>query len=404
MRILVVDDDLAFLKLTSVYINKYGHQATLVDNAIEALDILLKEEIDLVITDWHMPGMSGLDLCRHLRKGSFPRYIYCILLTGRQDKDSLVQGMDAGADDFIVKPFHGQELRVRINAGKRIIDLKQQISIHNQQLLDSNSRLTEINDKLSQAYETIRTDLESAAKLQKSLLPYPAQFDDITINWLFLPSRYLAGDMLGYFNIDQDHVGFYQLDVAGHGTASALQSFRINTLLGMQQQESSTSVNGQIKPPEQVIYQINQHLTVSDNHDLYFTIVYGYINLKTKVVTCTQAGHPAPIWQQTKKRRINNIGEGGFPVGMLKDVQYDSFKINLNPGDRLFVYSDGIIECKNQQGEFFSNTRLLSLLNNNATQSLQNIIQNLDCSLKDWKGDDNFEDDISFLAIEWEDS
>lgn len=400
MQILVVDDDRAYLKLIDIFLNKYGHNALLVDNAQDAVDMLLEQDIDLVITDWHMPGTNGLELCKYLRAETFPRYIYCILLTGRQDKDSLVQGMDAGADDFIVKPFHAQELRVRINAGKRIIDLKRQISKHNQQLQNANLQLTKTNIKLSKAYQTIRTDLQAAAKLQKSMLPYPTRFDALIIDWLFLPSLYLAGDMLGYFPIDQNHIGFYQLDVAGHGTASALQSFRVCTLIAMLQ-DLSDKANSTINPPDQVVYEINQRLAASDNLDLYVTMVYGVINLDTKLVTVTQAGHPAPVWQQTEKMEIINIGEGGYPIGIFENLEYDSFQIQLSPGDRLFIYSDGIIECKNQRGDFYTNDRLISLLDKNAKQPVQNVIQILKESLREWKGDDKFEDDISLLAIEW---
>ena len=406
MRILVVDDDPVALKLTAHYLKTFGHQAVMAMDGLNALEILLNDEIDLIITDWRMPKLNGLELCRRLRAENFPRYIYCILLTANQDKNSLVEGMDAGADDFIVKPFNIQELRVRVNAGKRIIELKEQIGLRNKSLQESNLKLTDANEKLFKAYDTMRTELETAALIQKSLLPEPARFGKLHLEWLFLPSHYLAGDMLGYFPLNQNHIAFYHLDVAGHGTASALQSLRVTTLLGVLRQEmagfSDTAFsNNQIKPPNQVVYELNQRLCVDDNPDLYLTLLYGYVDLSTGLVSCTQAGHPPPVWLQKSRQRIATVGAGGFPVGMLDDVEYDVLTLQLEEGDRLFIYSDGVTECRNQDKEFFSGQRLSEFLQENAEQSLQTTISGLGDRLKTWKGDKEFEDDITVLSLEW---
>jgi len=124
MKILAVDDDdLALLLLESTLADA-GHEIVRAASGREALEMLHREPIRLVITDWVMPGMDGLELCRQIRRGAFPGYIYTILLTSRDRTQDIVEGLSAGADDFISKPFAPAELLVRLRAGERVLALE----------------------------------------------------------------------------------------------------------------------------------------------------------------------------------------------------------------------------------------------------------------------------------------
>jgi putative two-component system response regulator len=124
MNILVVDDDDLALEMLRHTLVRAGYQVETASNGREALAILRQGRTRLVISDWEMPEMSGLDLCRTIREGSFDGYIYVILLTSHSQPDEIVAGMSAGADDFIAKPFHAAELLVRIRAGARVLALE----------------------------------------------------------------------------------------------------------------------------------------------------------------------------------------------------------------------------------------------------------------------------------------
>ncbi len=399
MRILVVDDDTSVLRIIAAMLRHWDYEVTLAHDGLEAWEILQQQEknIRLVISDWMMPELSGPELCRRIREAGFPGYTYLILLTGREDKLSLVEGMDAGADDFMVKPIYREELRVRVRAGERILRLEAELG-------ERNDCLKEINHTLSEAYATIRHDLESAATMQQALLPPPLRLPEVTVEWLFQPSSFVAGDIFDYFMIDERRLSFYQLDVAGHGVPAALLSFTLHQVLaqGAEEKRLRGPVGGpgaDVTPPR-VVSELNQRFQSGIDPLLYFTLIYGSLDLLTGRVTLTQAGHPSPIWLRDAERRTERVGNGGFAVGMLPEVEYEAMTIDLAPGDRLFLYSDGVTECVNPAGELFSEARLRRLLEETALLPAALVIIHIDQALREWKGDDNHEDDVTLLILE----
>ena len=399
MRILVVDDDPSVLRIIAAILGRWNYDVILAGDGLEAWDILQRQDVRFVISDWMMPGLTGPELCRRVRAAEFAKYVYLILLTGRDDKLSLIEGMDAGADDFLVKPVHRQELRVRIRAGERILRLEWQLE-------ERNRHLSEINRTLSDAYATIRHDLESAAAMQKALLPSPLRLPGLSVNWLFQPSSFVAGDMFDYFVMDAPWLSFYQLDVAGHGVPAALLSFTLQRVLAqgaveqrLRQQDSSLDVAA---IPPRVVAELNQRFQSGIDPLLYFTLIYGHLDWRSGRVILTQAGHPRPIWLHCADRRAELVGGSGFAVGMLPDLEYDAITFDLAPGDRLFLYSDGVTECANPHGELFAEARLTQLLEATADLPVAVVTERVGQALRGWKGDDNHQDDITLLILERE--
>ena len=374
-------------------LESWGYEAITCNDGREAWDLIQHEEISFIISDWMMPDLNGIELCRRIRATDFGRYIYFILLTGREGKSSLIEGMNAGADEFLVKPFDKDELRVRLRAGERVLQLERQLEERNRTLAD--------------AYATIRKDLEAAAEVQTGWLPKPVTLQGVHFDWLFRPSSFVAGDTFDFFALDHHHLGFYQLDVAGHGVPSALMSFTLNRVLsqGMEGRGFLKRAQGllpayDINPPEQVMAELNRRFEAAEDSMLYFTMVYGVIDTQTRILTFTQAGHPPPIWVRKAHREVITVGHGGFPVGILPDLDYESITLELQEGDRLFLYSDGITECANLKDEQFSEQRLLRILAQHRDQSLDRVTGLLGDALRDWRGSEQYEDDISLLALE----
>ncbi|MBI5638939.1 MAG: response regulator [Nitrospirae bacterium] len=123
MKILIAEDDYISQQLLQRTLDKWGHEIIPARNGQEAWDILRKENIKLVIADWMMPVMDGLELCRKIRSMKEAGYVYVIFLTGKDRTEDAINGLDAGADDYITKPFEWDELRARIRSGERIINL-----------------------------------------------------------------------------------------------------------------------------------------------------------------------------------------------------------------------------------------------------------------------------------------
>jgi diguanylate cyclase (GGDEF)-like protein len=127
MRVLIADDDRLSALMLEANLKASGYEVTVVPDGGQAWQILKTDDRpQIAILDWMMPVMDGLEVCRKVRRGSGP-YVYILLLTGNTDPDSVVTGMDAGADDYIRKPFHPAELKARLRSGKRIVDLEEKL-------------------------------------------------------------------------------------------------------------------------------------------------------------------------------------------------------------------------------------------------------------------------------------
>jgi two-component system chemotaxis response regulator CheY len=130
MKILIVEDDPVSRRLLEAFLLKWGYEVTVKDDGEKALDVLGGTEApNLVISDWMMPGMDGLELCRRIRGMDRSGYVYFIILTAKGGKSDVVKGLEAGADDYLIKPFDQAELECRVRIGQRILDLESRILV-----------------------------------------------------------------------------------------------------------------------------------------------------------------------------------------------------------------------------------------------------------------------------------
>jgi sigma-B regulation protein RsbU (phosphoserine phosphatase) len=402
MRVLLIDDDPTSLMFLSAVLRRQGHEVLTATNASEGYQIILQRQASLVISDWNMPEMSGPELCRKIRSAGLLHYVYFILLSVRSDKDSLLEGLEAGADDFLVKPVDPAELRARIRGGERVLGLEQALD-------ERNEALDKVNSELSAAYETMRKDIATAAAIQKSLLPGPLVYSDAKLDWLFIPSSLLAGDMLGYFPLDAHHLAFFQIDVSGHGVSSALISFSTSKRLtpeegqaGLSAQRFGPDREGRANPPPHwVIGELNRRFSKEPESDSYFlTMVYGVLDVRSGRVSLSSAGHPPPLLWQRAKHAFVQTEVRGLPVGVLENSQYESEDLIMQSGDRLYIYTDGIVECPNPEGEMFGLERFQELLADATDFSLEEVKASVSETLRLWRGCDLFPDDISLLIVE----
>jgi sigma-B regulation protein RsbU (phosphoserine phosphatase) len=249
----------------------------------------------------------------------------------------------------------------------------------------------------------LRSDLDAAAELQLSLLPHPALLDQVQFDWVFRPTNEVAGDIFNVFPLDPQHIGFYQLDVSGHGVPAAMLSFYLSKILQGAPVRDSFLKRAlreepfyKIVPPNEVVSELNRKF--QNDGDMFFTMIYGILNTKSGKLQFTQAGHPNPILSRADGSTVL-IGGTGFPVGALPNVEFDLVEEQLNPGDRLIIYSDGITECRNERKEQFGSERMRECVENTANQQLEEFVRAFVGKLVDWRGRDEFDDDISLLAM-----
>src|SRR5690606_29839692 len=161
--VLIVDDSRAQRRTLAVQMTRAGYQVAEAANSREAMRLCLERRPDIVISDWMMPGQSGLEFCRRFREMQSDRYGYFILLTSRNDKKDIAEGLRAGADEFLTKPVSGAELLARLSASERILGMEESLRSANAQLSATLARLRETQAALDR-------DLREAQRLQQSLV------------------------------------------------------------------------------------------------------------------------------------------------------------------------------------------------------------------------------------------
>jgi sigma-B regulation protein RsbU (phosphoserine phosphatase) len=398
-RVLVVDDSRVQRKILSSLLGRWGYAVAEAPSAEVALDRCRADLPDLILSDWMMPGMSGLDLCGAVRALAGDRYPYIILLTSRAEKADIAQGLGRGADDFLTKPVDAGELRARMIAGERILAMHGVVTERNRTLHAALSQLEAIQRALDR-------DLEEARRLQQSLVP--RRFHDhgtTTVSLLLEPSGHIGGDLVGVFPAGPDRIGFYGIDVAGHGIASALMTARLAGHFAGDTPDRNlaltTASDGAIvmRPPDEVCAILNRMAVAGFETGQYFTLLVGAHDLRSGHVRFAQAGHPPPLLQRADGG-IDFLGDGGLPVGLVADASYTTLDLTLRPGDRLLVHSDGITECPGRDGAALDDQGLAAIAARNRTLRGPAFLDAVVRDLSGHAGGPDFADDVSAVLIE----
>ncbi len=375
-RVLLVDDNDTERLIISSYLKNQGYSVVQSQNGKEALEILSSDPIQLVISDWSMPELDGLDFCRAVRRNQRLNGTYFIILTGMTQRGDLIKAFEAGADDYIAKPVHKDVLRVRLGAGERICKLR---------------------DELAQQLASIQEDLKLASELQLQILPKNNQtFDGISVSSQCRQAIDLGGDMLNCFQIADDYLAFYILDVCGHGTAAAMMSFAVadnlNQLLKDLTKENFTL-------PHSLIGQLNERFLDRNNTGRYFTMVLGTIRLSTGEVYISHGGHPPSIVLRSTAT-CEEITNGGLPVGVFGEAQFETEYLKLSQGDSLILYSDGITEAENHDHIEYGIQRLKETATQKHDGTAAQILSSLEESCYGWSNADSLSDDLSIMVIQ----
>jgi sigma-B regulation protein RsbU (phosphoserine phosphatase) len=255
----------------------------------------------------------------------------------------------------------------------------------------------------------LQRDLLELARVQKRVLPSrETVVPGIRYDWLFLPAGLGGGDALGCFRLDDGHVGFYALDVIGQGILSALFSVLLHTFLsphadrgGMLVEKICEEPRRRILSPAEAVRELNRRFFLRDEGNPYFTIAYGVLEPSTGTMRISRAGHPYPLLQKANGE-VHWVKPEGYAVGLFPTAEVASEELSLKQGDRLFLYSDGLVDCTNADGVRFSSTRLAELVTAGSGLPLADVIATLRDAVTAWRGSESFADDVSLIVLEKE--
>ncbi|MCZ8334279.1 MAG: SpoIIE family protein phosphatase [Rhodobacteraceae bacterium] len=387
-QVLVVDDSAAQRQMLTRQLTRWGYLVTQAASGSEALAIARCTDFDIVLSDWVMPGMSGPDFCRAFRALPRAGYGYFVLLSAKSAKDDIAIGLDSGADDFLTKPVDATELLSRLHAGERILSMQ--------------AELRRRNADLERIHAALHRDLAEARRLQLSLAPEPeVALGPADLVFLLRPSGLLGGDLVGWFPIAPGRILLYALDVSGHGVASALMIARLSALLATRSRDQNIAFqNGRPLPVETMVARLNRILLSDQTGDLYLTLLCAELDLATGQIRLVQAGHPHPLLLR-RDGTVLPLGAGGLPVGLVPDPGHSAITLRLCPGDRLFIGSDGLIECPSAAQADLGDDGLIRLLQGQGQRRGKALADGVIDALTAHAGTADFPDDVSAIVIDW---
>jgi sigma-B regulation protein RsbU (phosphoserine phosphatase) len=399
VRVLVVDDSRAQRRILALQLERWGYLVTEAESGEMALEICRQMRFDIVLSDWVMTGMTGLEFCQAFRALPREGYGYFILLTSKSEKAEVADGLENGADDFLTKPVNSDELRARLRAGLRILSMQDE-------LIEKNNLVSTTLDQIQKLYDSLDRDLIEARKLQQSLIRDRMQDYGLGRAWLMLkPSGHVGGDLVGSFVVDERRVALFSFDVSGHGVASAMMTARLAGLLssGSPDQNialTTTNEGGRDAfPPDEVAARLNRMMLEDVQVEQYFTMVYAELDLVSGQLCLVQAGHPHPIVLR-RSGTIEPLGQGGLPIGLIPGATYQSVSTVLLPGDRLVLVSDGVTECPGPSGDL-GEEGLAALLRKSAPLQGNALLESLIWDLSVHADGGDFPDDVSCLLFDY---
>lgn len=266
--------------------------------------------------------------------------------------------------------------------------------------------LEKTNVQLTRVNRRMKRNLQTAAKVQYALLPeHLPKVKGVNFAWKFRPCDELAGDILNIFRINRQSVGLYLLDVSGHGTAAALMAVSVSRMLSpkalsssLVREEDESSSDYLVVSPARVAEELNIHFPWDAETGQFFTLIYGVLDTVTLEFRYVSAGHPGPAHFAKGKEPVITRSPG-MPIGLALEP-YIEQRIQLAPGDRLHLYSDGVTEAMDERRELFGVSRLLESLHCGGDCPLADCQDKLMQALETFRGGTRFDDDISLVSLE----
>ncbi|TFH41163.1 MAG: response regulator, partial [Chrysiogenales bacterium] len=373
-RIMVVDDEPVNLQVIINHLTLEGYEVMTADSGDGLFAALEKGEMpDLVLLDVMLPRMSGYDVCKKVRERHPPHELPIIMITARSNRGDIVSGISAGANDYITKPVNIDEMMARVEG---LILMKESAAVKSKYLVMEN-------------------ELEIARDIQKALIPrVPPGAKNILFAVRCETSTHVGGDYYDFHVIRDTKIGVLVADVAGHGVPAAM--------VAAMMQVAYTFYKTEFDDQSMLFEKIN---TIMEQypHGLFLTACTVYIDTESKKLYHSNAGHrPIMIWRGSEGRLIwDKVYDR--PIGLFPDSRYSINEIDIEFGDRIVMYTDGIIEARNRERELFGEERL---------GELARVFRDVDCeafasrvveTVRKWAGvreGETMADDITLLVMD----
>ncbi|MCE2503326.1 MAG: SpoIIE family protein phosphatase [Chlorobi bacterium] len=381
IKILSVDDeeDLKLLmnqKFRSK-IRKGIYEFHFAHDGLQALAQLEKHsDIDIALCDINMPVMDGLTFLTKINELQNP-FLKTIMVSAYGDMDNIRAAMNGGAFDFATKPIDFTDLEQTIE--KAIEQIK------------FIRKAQETHDQLM----AIQSDLDTARKIQQSILS--TDFDLISEGSCFEiyatmnAAKMVGGDFFDFFVVDDNHLGFLVADVSDKGIPAAIYMAVSHTII------RATALRG--LSPAACMNETNNLLGKGNVESMFVTVFYGILDLYSGNVTYSNAGHDPPYIIDGAGKVVMTEPTKDMVVGAIEGISYHENEVQLSKGARLFLFTDGVTEALNPQGELYMASRLEEILSRSQNLSARDLVDKVSANLRQFTSGTGQSDDITMMVV-----
>ena len=367
-RIVVIDDNANDLKVSTRFFDRRGYDAVPALSGEEGLRLARQNLPDAIVVDYRMPGMDGFEVTRRIKADPELHTIPVLMLTGSDSAEHVVQGLGAGADDFVTK---GADVEIVVARLAALLRMK----AYQDQLRRMNSQMTR--------------DLQIARRVQEALVPQGVYATTtVEIRSAYIPSEVLSGDFYDYFTQD-DSMYLFVADVSGHGLPAAIL---VSLLKSYIHTEAATE-----RSLAEFMSRLNDFLFSVSLPTQFATASLFRIEAGRDLVYAN-AAHPPFLLHSRASGKVVMHEQPSNLLGAMPRMLFEEHSISVSAGDTLFVYTDGLTDRVNSNGDFYSIDRVAAVLEESRDADLATVYDSIRTDISAFSATEEFRDDIAFVV------
>jgi serine phosphatase RsbU (regulator of sigma subunit) len=367
-RIVLIDDNANDLQVTKRLLERHGYNAVPALSGEEGLRLAHQIIPDAFVVDFRMPVMDGFELTRLIKADPELQTIPVLMLTGSDSPQHVVEGLGAGADDFVTK---GSDIEIVVARLRALL------------------RMKAYQDQLRRMNQQMTRDLQIARRVQEALVPDRAfKSARLEIRSAYIPSEVLSGDFYDYFAQD-DSMYLFVADVSGHGLPAAILVSLLKSYI-----HTEADNDGSLS---ELMTRLNNFLFSVSLPTQFATAALFRVNAGRELVY-SNAAHPPFLLYQKARRKTILMEQPSNLLGAMPNMPFEEHSVTIAPGDTLFVYTDGLTDRVNGGGDFYSIDRVAALLESSPDSDLGTLYDSIFSDVSGFSATEEFKDDIAFVV------
>ena len=371
--ILIVDDVPANLRLLAKMLSDRGYRVRPVTDGQLALAAVATQPPDLILLDIRMPGMDGYEFCQRLKTDPATRDIPVIFLSAMDAVNDKIRAFSVGGVDYVAKPFQIEEVLARVQTHLTISDLREQLQV--------------ANLKMSQ-------ELKLAGEVQRSFLHLdPPVIPGWDMAYRLKPAQETSGDFIDFHQRPDRLVDILIADVVDKGVSAAL-------FMALSWIIFHTYADQYPEQPDLVLKAVNRQILKYNHSSQFITVFYGVLDPADGKFVYSNAGHPLPLlFRGTEYEYVRIPGGHGVPLGLFEEATWEQGTLEVKPGDRLVLYTDGIIEAQNEEGAFYTEEGLIQSIRKHPGKAAEGMADSILEDLQEFIGKKSLADDTAMILV-----